>query len=303
MLKFKNLCLLISLTLMVSGCGLLSIGGTITEKSIRTGEKLDNIVYIGTRSCLECIFSDWGWNSAGHPGPGCVIDLPFSLAFDTAFLPYTIPKTIINLSTSKDSKSRQLTDNASSEMDLKEAMPPTQATNDKPVDVWLLPIEGFPPEYARELEKVFSAELGLRVRATVHTGRTPTMYSPSGQMLAERVRDNLKVPIQRLYNVTPKTIFIALTPDDLNSEDGGTRFVFAMHFPPEHLSVFSTARLNDAFYGKPGNPGKMGFRLYKMVKKAIGLQYYGYRRSTDLKSVMYSPIMSLNDLDAVGTSF
>ena len=40
-----------------------------------------------------------------------------------------------------------------------------------------------------------------------------------------------------------------------------------------------------------------------MVKKAIGLQYYGYSRTTDLNSVMYSPIMSLDDLDIIGTSF
>ncbi len=56
-----------------------------------------------------------------------------------------------------------------------------------------MPLEGFPPEYARELEKRFSAELGLNVRSTVHAGRTPNMFGPSGQMLGERVRDQLRV--------------------------------------------------------------------------------------------------------------
>ncbi|WP_146180036.1 peptidase [Opitutus sp. ER46] len=177
------------------------------------------------------------------------------------------------------------------------------AIPDKPVDVWLMPLEGFPPEYARELEKKFSAELCLNVRATVHAGRTPKMFGPSKQMLGERVRDELKVPLQRLYDVTPKTIFVVLTRDDLNSEDGGTRFLFAMHFPPERLSVVSMARLSDSFFGKKDTPEVTKLRLYKMVKKAIGTQYYAYPRSTDLKSVMYSPVMSLDDLDAVGTDF
>lgn len=177
------------------------------------------------------------------------------------------------------------------------------AIPDKPVDVWLMPIEGFPPEYAHELAQKFSAELGLNVRATVHTGRSPKMFGPFHQMIAERVRDELKVPLHRLYDVTPKTIFIALTRDDLNGEDGGTRFAFATHFPPERLSVVSMARLSDSFFGKMDAPGVTRLRLYKMVKKAIGLQYYGYARSTDLNSVMYSPIMSLDDLDASGTSF
>jgi len=166
-----------------------------------------------------------------------------------------------------------------------------------------MPIEGFPPDYARELEKKFSAELGLNVRATVHAGRTPQMFGPSRQMISERVRDELKVPLRRLYDVTPKTIFIVLTRDDLNGADGGTRFVFATHFPPERLSVVSMARLSDSFFGKMDAPAVTKLRLYKMVKKAIGLQYYGYARSTDLNSVMYSPVMSLDDLDVVGTSF
>lgn len=175
--------------------------------------------------------------------------------------------------------------------------------SDKPVDVWLMPLEGFPPDFARELERRFSSELSLNVRATVHAGRTQKMFGPSQQLISERVRDELKVPLQRLYYVTPKTIFIVLTRDDLNGEDGGTRFVFGTHFPRERLSVVSMARLSDAFFGRPDSPPITKLRLYKMVKKAIGLQYYGYSRSTDLKSVMYSPVMSLDDLDATGTSY
>ncbi len=111
------------------------------------------------------------------------------------------------------------------------------------------------------------------------------------------------MPLQRLYDVTPRTIFVVLTRDDLNTEIGGTRFAFAMHFPPQRLSIVSMARLSDAFSGKKDNPAVTKLRLYKMVKKAMGTQYYGYPRSTDLKSVMYSPVMSLVDLDAIGTSF
>ena len=121
-------------------------------------------------------------------------------------------------------------------------------------------------------------------------------------MIAEQVRDELKVPIQRLYDVTPKTIVIVLTADDLNMADSGLHFTFAAHFPGR-LSIVSMARLSDAFFGQRDVPATTRLRLYKMVKKTIGLQYYGYARSTDLKSVMYSPIMSLRDLDDIGTEF
>lgn len=172
-----------------------------------------------------------------------------------------------------------------------------------PVDVWLMPLEGFPLDYTRELQKRFSAELGLNVRATVTAGRSSKMFGASGQMIAQQVRDELKVPLQRLYNITPKTIVIVLTRDDLNVADSGNRFLFASHFHRERLSVVSMARLTDSFFGKADSPEVTKLRLYKMVKKTVGMQYYGYARSTDLNSVMYSPVMSLDDLDAVGASF
>ncbi|MDP1580591.1 MAG: peptidase, partial [Candidatus Didemnitutus sp.] len=103
--------------------------------------------------------------------------------------------------------------------------------------------------------------------------------------------------------VTPKTAFIVLTNDDLNTEDGSTRFVFARHFHDDRLSIVSSARLRESFFDKLERPELTQLRLYKMIKKTIGLQYYGYSRSTDLKSVMYSPVMSLQDLDDHGTAF
>jgi predicted Zn-dependent protease len=180
---------------------------------------------------------------------------------------------------------------------------PAASIPDKVVDVWLMPIDGFPPDYAREMEQTFSAELGLNIRTTVHAGRTQQMFGPSQQMISERVRDELRVPLHRLYDVGPKTVIIVLTPDDLNNADSGLRFTFATHLSPEHLSIVSIARLSDSFYGGIDAPAVTKRRLYKMVKKAIGLQYYGYSRKTDLNSVMYSPIMSLDDIDIIGTSF
>jgi predicted Zn-dependent protease len=213
---------------------------------------------------------------------------------------FIIPRFALFILTGCESRPIQV-EKPSSQLPITEAVVPS--IPDKPVDVWLMPIEGFPTDYARELEKEFSAELGLNVRTTVQAGRTPRMFDPSHQMISERVRDELRIPLHRLYDVSPKTICIVLTRDDLNSADGGTRFAFATHLAPERLSIVSMARLSDSFYGNIDAPAVTKRRLYKMVKKAIGLQYYGYSRTTDLNSVMYSPIMSLDDVDVIGTSF
>ncbi len=180
---------------------------------------------------------------------------------------------------------------------------PATTSIERPIDVWLLPIEGFPPELTDYLRSTFSRELPLNIKASVQTGRSAKMFGPNRQMIAEQALAELQTAISRLYDVTPKTVFIILTADDLNGAGGGTRFVFAQHFHQARVSIVSIARLRDSFFGGTDSPAQTKTRLYKMVKKSLGLQFYLYDRSTELRSVMYSPINSLDDLDASGTQF
>ena len=96
--RIIKIILIIITMLSLSSC--LSMIGTVTENSIHEeGKKVNNIVFIGTQYNLACITNEWGWNSPGHPGPGCVIDFPFSFALDAVLLPYTVPKSIWNITT------------------------------------------------------------------------------------------------------------------------------------------------------------------------------------------------------------
>lgn len=182
--------------------------------------------------------------------------------------------------------------------------PIAQATTvpDGPVDVWLVPLDGFPHAMVTSLARRLSSELHINVRASAHAGTNQQMYGGSGQMISEQVLRELSPAISRLYDATPKTAYIVLTAADLNGADGTTRFVFSTHFTGRK-SVISVARLSDAFFGRSDRPEVTTERLHKIVKKSIGLQYYELPRSTKMESVMYSPIMSLDDLDAVGTAF
>lgn len=44
-------------------------------------------------------------------------------------------------------------------------------------------------------------------------------------------------------------------------------------------------------------------RLRKMVSKTIGIMYFGLPQSQDRRSVMYGPILGLDDLDSMGEEF
>ena len=178
----------------------------------------------------------------------------------------------------------------------------TATIPDGPVDVWLVPLDGFPHALVTSLARRLSSDLHINVRASTHAGTNQQMYGASGQMISGQVLREISPALARLYDTTPRTAFVVLTPFDPNGADGSTRFVFATHFSGRK-SVVSLARLSDSFFGRPDRPEVTAERLFKIVKKSIGIQYFSLPRSTEMRSVMYSPIMSLDDLDASGTAF
>jgi predicted Zn-dependent protease len=173
-----------------------------------------------------------------------------------------------------------------------------------PVDVWLIPMEGVAAEYVSSVQDRLTRETGLTVRATVEAGKSPDMYNTaSRQIVSEKIVEAYKDMPERLKPSTPKTAYIILTADDLNQEDRKLRFVFMTTFPAQRMGVISMARMKDNLNGALVVPTRTKERLYKMAKKAVGILYYGYSRSSDRHSVMFSPVMGLEDLDQVGTDW
>jgi len=98
---------------------------------------------------------------------------------------------------------------------------------------------------------------------------------------------------------------IVLTNEDINYPDSGLRYVYSAHY--EGLSVVSLARINPFNFGIdlnlisiPEKFFKMKERALKLINKSIGFGVYGYEASSNIKSVMYGPIMGPADLDKVG---
>lgn len=173
--------------------------------------------------------------------------------------------------------------------------PPT-----RPVDVWLMPLEGFPNSYVTDLIERLTKDTGLYIRATVAAGRSPAMAFPDGnQFNGDKIISELRPAMSRLSDsATSKTAYIILTTDDINQSDRSLRFVFATTIPQYNAAVVSIARLQ-----MDQTPILTKLRLFKMSKKAVGTLYYQHPRNTDMNSVMYSPIMGVDDLDMIGTDF
>jgi predicted Zn-dependent protease len=178
---------------------------------------------------------------------------------------------------------------------------PDSNFNPKPIDVYIVPLEDFPENLASDIAKKMSVDLNLHVKSTLRMGSLALTKQPNSEQLnSEEIIDNSQPVIKRLPELTDKTYSVLLTTNDINSPPFNFRFVFAAHNKNAHTSVVSLTRMMSYVNEKPVFDNEAQARLYKMIKRSIGEHYLGWNRSTNIKDIMYSPIMSVQDLDDVG---
>lgn len=173
-----------------------------------------------------------------------------------------------------------------------------------PADVYLLPVDDFSFEFTDLLARKLSEELKIRVRASLPMGIGDISPLPRNSQLAiEDLIARAHGVGQRLDSTNEKLVVIALTTRDINYRSQSLRFLFASSNKATHTSVISVARMFASTSKVEGTQAQVAFRIYKMVKRTIGEQYFGLPRSADLSDIMYAPIMSLEDIDAMGFDY
>ena len=182
-----------------------------------------------------------------------------------------------------------------------------QAATPENVDgiaVWLIPMDDFNYDEAARLANTLSADLNLKIRATLNMGSAGLKpFAGTTQFPAEDIFAMTANVVRNLTEKRPDAAYIVLTQKDINTRDRSLRFNFAVHNRATRTAVVSAARLVIAQTGGMADTPTIRKRLFKMVKRNIGDVYFGYTRSTDIRDVMYAPIMSLDDLDKMGTEY
>ena len=182
-----------------------------------------------------------------------------------------------------------------------------QTTAPETVDgiaVWLIPMDDFNYDEAVRLARALSADLNLKVRATLNMGSAGLKpFAGTTQFAAEDIFAMTDNVARNLADKRPDTAYVVLTQRDINTKDRSLRFNFSVHNRVTRVAVISTARLVINQAGGMADAPTIRKRLFKMTKRNIGDVYFGYTRSTDVRDVMYSPIMSLDDLDRMGSEY
>lgn len=169
------------------------------------------------------------------------------------------------------------------------------------VQVYIVPMIDFPEPAAAQLSKILSDDMKIWVKSSVRLGDLEAATLPGTRQLSgDSVIEKSYPIVTRLPGSSKNTVYVLLTTRDINSETGAFRFQFSMHHSEMRVSVVSMARMIEFADGKPVVNHLVLNRLYKMCKRAIGEQYFGWKRSTDINDIMYSPIMGMPDLDRIG---
>jgi predicted Zn-dependent protease len=170
-------------------------------------------------------------------------------------------------------------------------------------DVYLIPFEGFSDVDASGLSVFLSKDLNIVVKATGCMPVPNDTYDPTRQQhVADRFGEYIHNYSKTLSDTKPNTIYIGILADDMYPENSNWNFCLSANF--EKVSIIATDRLVPHGVTDKQQAGKIyGDRLLKMLKRVIGMQYFGYPRSSDPRSLMFSPLMGVDELDRMELNY
>jgi predicted Zn-dependent protease len=168
--------------------------------------------------------------------------------------------------------------------------------------IYFVPIGTFPDTMTQNLIRHYDQTLKLRIRPLPALPVTDDMVDPiRKQLIGEEVIRKMKEQWPPLAT-DPNVKLFGITGEDMFIRSKQWYFAFALR-EEGRFALVSTHRMDHAFFKLPPNEDVMGTRLRKMLTKQIGLHYYGLPDRKEKTSVLFSPILGLDDLDAVASEF
>jgi predicted Zn-dependent protease len=168
--------------------------------------------------------------------------------------------------------------------------------------ITFVPIGNFPSESLQTLASYYEKTLGLHIEVQPTIPFEDSMMDRArGQLIGEELINKMKIgfPAQ----AQDRTIMMmGFTRGDMYIRQKEWRFAFAIR-QDSRFAAISTARMDPESFGFPPNDAVLVRRLLKMTSKQIGLYFYELPERQEKSSVLFSPILGVDDLDEVSMDF
>jgi predicted Zn-dependent protease len=168
--------------------------------------------------------------------------------------------------------------------------------------ITFIPIGNFPSEPLQTLANYYEETLGLHIAVQPIIPFEDSMIDRArGQLIGEEIIKQMKIAFpEQTQNRT--VMMMGFTRGDMYIRQKEWRFAFAIR-EDGRFAAISTARMDPESFGFRPNDAVLVRRLLKMTSKQIGLYFYGLPERQEKSSVLFSPILGVDDLDEVSMDF
>ena len=165
-----------------------------------------------------------------------------------------------------------------------------------------MPLGDFPSDVAGDLASFYRKKYRLEVETLPSAPLSQAAMNPErGQLIAEQAVEIMKQANPDLNN-DPRAILIGLTKEDMYIAKYDWRFSFSFRAQGKY-AVVSTGRMHLPNGGREVTTELVLTRMRKMVTKNVGILYYHLAQSDDPRSVLYSDVGRIQELDYMGEEF
>src|SRR6266567_707265 len=163
-------------------------------------------------------------------------------------------------------------------------------------DIYLVPVGGFSSALVSELADYYKQKFNLKVSLlpAIELGDR-VIDRNRRQVIAEELIEVIKQKHEHLA-ANSRAIIIGLTSNDMYIR--GVTWQFAFSFRKYgKFAVVSCARMDPVNLGQEPDDNVLRSRLRKMVTKNVGILYFGHSQNDNPRSVLYSQILGVEELD------
>jgi predicted Zn-dependent protease len=170
-------------------------------------------------------------------------------------------------------------------------------------NIYFVPIGNAPISEIQDLVSHYKQKFGLE--STVLPVFVPTASDRNTerqQLIAEALAASMHTAYAE-YLQNNSSILIGITSEDMYPLSEDWQFCFGWRIAETRSAVVSTARMNLEYENEPVAVANVTARLQKVVTKDIGILYYHKNASNNPRSVLFSGILGIQELDLVSEDF